>query len=110
MENRHRNHSKEPGLNPREALDLLEARSRETQAELAQRTDAGPEVLQYLGVHGAPATRAAVAANIATPAPVNRLLADDDDENVRVQLARKIARLMPGLEAQENARMVILTI
>ena len=110
MENRHRDQSKEPGLNPREALDLLEARSRETQAELAQRTDAGGEVLQYLGVHGAPATRAAVAANIATPAPVNRLLADDDDENVRVQLARKIARLMPGLEAEENERIVALTL
>ena len=45
----------------------LEIRARETQASLAKRTDAGDTVLQYLAAHGAPATRAAVAANIATP-------------------------------------------
>jgi uncharacterized protein (DUF2336 family) len=102
--------SKEKGLSPRHALDLLEARSRETQGYLAQRTDAGDAVLQYLAQHGAPATRAAVAANLATPGSVNRLLADDDDENVRVELAIKIARLMPDLDKLENARMVALTV
>jgi uncharacterized protein (DUF2336 family) len=98
------------GLDPRDALDILEIRARETQASLAKRTDAGDTVLQYLAVHGAPATRAAVAANIATPAPVNRLLADDDDEDVRVELAAKIARLMPGLDAGQSARFMALTI
>jgi uncharacterized protein (DUF2336 family) len=98
------------GLNPRDALDILEIRARETQASLAKRTDAGDTVLQYLAEHGAPATRAAVAANIATPAPVNRHLADDDDENVRVELAVKIARLMPGLDERESARFMALTI
>jgi uncharacterized protein (DUF2336 family) len=102
--------SKEAGLSPRHALDILELRTRETQAVLAQRKDAGDDVLKYLAVHGAPATRAAVAANPAAPAPVNRLLADDDDENVRVQLAKKIARLMPDLEAEENDSVVSLTI
>ncbi|HWC62140.1 MAG TPA: hypothetical protein VG501_00850, partial [Rhizomicrobium sp.] len=63
----YRDLSKEQGLSPREALDMLEIRTREAQAELAQRTDAGDAVLQYLAEHGAPATRAAVAANIATP-------------------------------------------
>src|ERR1700742_2290639 len=95
-----------PGLSPRDALDILELRSREAQAELAPRTDAGADVLGYLAQHGAPATRAAVAANLATPAPVNRLLADDEDENIRIQLARKISRLMPGLEARETAHFV----
>jgi uncharacterized protein (DUF2336 family) len=98
------------GLNPRDALDILEIRARTTQALLAMRTDAGDTVLQYLAEHGAPATRAAVAANVATPAAVNRLLADDDDENVRVELATKIARLMPDLDAAENARFMALTI
>ena len=102
--------AKEAGLSPRHALDILEVRTRETQAVLAQRKDAGDDVLKYLAVHGAPATRAAVAANPATPAPVNRLLADDDDENVRIQLARKIARLMPDLGAEENQTVVNLTI
>jgi uncharacterized protein (DUF2336 family) len=102
--------SQKAGLSPRHALDILETRTREAQSILAQRKDAGDDVLRYLAMHGAPATRAAVAANIATPAPVNRLLADDDDENVRVQLARKIARLMPDLEADESNSVISLTI
>ncbi len=106
----YRDLSKEQGLSPREALDMLEIRTREAQAELAQRTDAGDAVLQYLAEHGAPATRAAVAANIATPPQVNRYLAEDADEDVRVELAIKIARLIPGLAAEENAQLVALTI
>jgi uncharacterized protein (DUF2336 family) len=106
----HRDLSKEEGLNPRDALDILETRSREAQAELAQRTDAGDGVLKYLAEHGAAATRAAVAANLTTPAPVNRYLAEDDDEDVRVQLARKIARLMPSLRERESAHVVDITV
>ena len=102
--------SGKPGLEPRHALDILEARARETQSELAHRTDAGDAVLQYLAQHGAPATRAAVAANMATPPATNRLLADDDDENVRVELALKIGRLMPGLSPQEGSHVFDLTV
>ena len=59
-----------PGLNPREALDILDIRTGKPggTSELAGRTDAGPDVLHYLAVHGAPATRQAVAANPAAPA------------------------------------------
>ena len=70
----------------------------------------GPAVFEYLAEYGAPATRQAVAANPATPARINRLLADDSDEDVRAELAAKIARLMPGLEARESAETVTLTI
>jgi uncharacterized protein (DUF2336 family) len=100
------NKQDDPGPRP----DILEARARETQVFLAQRADAGDAMLGYLATYGAPAARAAVAANLATPASVNRLLAYDDDENVRVELAIKIARLMPGLDAQQSAHMVDLTI
>jgi uncharacterized protein (DUF2336 family) len=110
MEKIYRDISREEGLSPRQALDMLETRTREAQSELAHRTDAGDQVLQYLAEHGAPATRAAVAANMATPPAVNRRLAEDEDENVRIELAVKIARLMPGLEAKQNAQMVALTI
>jgi uncharacterized protein (DUF2336 family) len=102
--------SSEAGISPRYALDILEVRARETQAYLAQRTDAGDAVLQYLAEHGAPATRAAVAANAAAPATANRLLADDDDENVRIELAVKIARLMPGLSQEEGSHIFNLTV
>jgi len=79
-----------PGLDPREALDILDIRTGKPggTAELAVRTDAGPDVLHYLAVHGAPATRQAVAANPAAPALTNRLLADDECEDVRAEFQR----------------------
>src|SRR5258706_8542631 len=101
-----------PGLNPREALDILDVRTGKPggSTDLATRTDAGTDVLHYLAVHGAPATRAAVAANPAAPAHTNRYLADDEDEDVRAELAAKIARLMPGLSERESSHVVALTI
>jgi uncharacterized protein (DUF2336 family) len=102
------------GLNPRDALDILDIRtSRQKEggtSDLASRTDAGADVLQYLAVHGAPATRAAVAANPSAPAATNRLLADDENEDVRAELAVKIARLMPGLSERESSHIFALTI
>jgi uncharacterized protein (DUF2336 family) len=101
-----------PGLNPRDALDILDVRTAAPGGitELAGRTDAGPDVLHYLATHGAPATRAAVAANPAAPAASNRLLAEDDSEEVRAELAVKIARLMPGLSARESSQIFALTL
>ena len=105
-------HAAAPGLNPRDALDILDIRTGKPggTSELATRTDAGPDVLHYLAVNGAPATRAAVAANMSAPANTNRLLADDEEEDVRAELAHKIARLMPGLSERESSHMVALTI
>ena len=99
-----------PGLNPRDALDILEVRADEIQAYLAQNPGVDEAVLQYLAKHGAPAVRQAVAANPATPATANRMLADDEEEAVRAELAVKIARLMPGLEQRESQHVVELTI
>ncbi|RZI75574.1 MAG: hypothetical protein EOP38_29485, partial [Rubrivivax sp.] len=85
-----------PGLDPRDALDILDVRTQsqlktDGGTELAVRTDAGPDVLHYLAAHGGEAVRAAVAANTAAAAVTNRLLADDVEEEVRAELAMKIA-------------------
>ncbi len=92
-------------LSAEEALQLLEQHARETQDVLASRTDAGPEVLDYLARHGAPATRRAVAANPATSADSNHRLASDVDTSVRKALASKIGRLFPGLLAEEQRQL-----
>lgn len=98
------------GLDPREALDILELRARESEDYIIRNADVGSAVFEYLAEHGAPATRQAVAANPATPARINRLLADDAAEDVRAELAAKIARLMPGLKARESEEAVALTL
>jgi uncharacterized protein (DUF2336 family) len=102
------------GLDPRDALDILDIRTaRQVEkgpAELAARADAGPDVLHYLATRGAPATRAAVAANGSATAITNRILAEDESEDVRAELAVKIARLMPGLSQRESSHIIALTI
>jgi len=102
--------AREGKMNPREALDILETRAREIEDYIIRNADVGSAVFEYLAEHGAPATRQAVAANPATPARINRLLADDVAEDVRAELAAKIARLMPGLKARESDEAVALTL
>ena len=102
--------AKTPSMTRDEVLARLEVRTQAAQSELAGRTDAGPKVLTYLAENGAPATRRAVAANISAPAIANRHLADDADDDVRAELARKIARLMPKLSDEESAHIRALTI
>jgi len=104
------NEARDSGLKSRDVLRMLEQRTQTAQNELACRTDAGDDVLHYLAREGAVATRRAVAANSAAPAHTNRYLADDDDDDVRGELARKIARLMPGLSTREAAHIQKLTI
>jgi uncharacterized protein (DUF2336 family) len=92
------------------ALRLLEQREQSAQHELASRIDAGEDVLHYLAKNGAAATRRAVAANPAASPQSNRLLADDQEDDVRVELARKIGRLFPGLLLVEKKYLRDLTI
>jgi uncharacterized protein (DUF2336 family) len=68
-----------------------------------------PELLYYLAVDPDSSVRAAVAANEATPVQADLLLARDRDEAVRQDLARKIGRLAPGLNAQEQDRLRRMT-
>jgi uncharacterized protein (DUF2336 family) len=82
------------------ALLLLEARAKEQGQELAA-TDAGEEVLHFLALNGATATRSAVAANPAAGAKTNLALTNDSEECVRANLAEKIGRLLPGLLSSE---------
>ena len=97
-------------LDPRAALKILEERARGQDDAAIRDSDLGDALFEYLAEHGAPKTRQAVAGNKAVPAHVNRILADDTVDDVRAELAIKIARLMPGLETRENQETVALTI
>ena len=97
-------------LSYEDARAVLESREREAEHELAGRADAEPEILYYLAGNGDEATRRAVAANLATPAKADRLLAEDVDPSVRSELARKIGRLLPDLLASERERVCELTL
>jgi uncharacterized protein (DUF2336 family) len=100
-----------PGAMTREeVLALLEQRAQAAQSELAGKSDAGADVLHYLAQNGAVATRRAVAANPGAAPHTNRHLAEDEDDEVRIELARKIARLMPDLDREEARHLRAQTI
>jgi uncharacterized protein (DUF2336 family) len=85
-------------LSYEESRAVLEKHNRKTRRELASRPDAAPEVLYYLSEDEMLDVRVAVAANPSTPIQASELLADDPEEQVRVELARRISRLVPGAD------------
>jgi uncharacterized protein (DUF2336 family) len=66
-------------------------------AELAARDDLRPEILYYLAEDTAAEVRRKVATNAATPVQADMLLVRDHDEEVRADLAAKLASLLPDL-------------
>ena len=82
-------------------------------ADLAQRHDLRPEILYFLAEDPSPDVRRHIARNENTPVQADRLLARDDDESVRQDLAGKLARLAPQLSAaaqEETQRFVLETL
>ncbi len=77
---------------------------------LAKRADVRPELLYYLSDDPAPEVRREIAANEATPPHAYKGLAQDADEDVRCDLALKIARLTPGLTNGERDKIHELTL
>ena len=97
-------------LKPEAVVALLEEQDRDAHEALAVREDAPPEALYFIATEGSAVARRAVAANPHAPVQANRLLADDADDDVRAELARKIGRLIPNLPSDASEKMRALTI
>ncbi len=110
FKDRNKGGSDDAMLSREDILRLLEERGEDTHAALAARSDAEPGVLQFLAEEGGPAARRAVAANPAAPPAANRKLAEDVSADVREELARKIARVLPGLSAGTGTAMCAMTL
>ncbi|CAA7625864.1 DUF2336 domain-containing protein [Magnetospirillum sp. SS-4] len=78
-------------------------------SELAERQDVKAEILYFLAEDVDPDVRRRVAANVLAPAQANLLLASDQNDAVRGDLAAKITRIAPGLTAQEQDRLRRIT-
>jgi len=74
-------------------------------AALASAPDARPEMLYFLASDPDASVRAAVAGNAATPSQADRMLAADENEAVRLVLARRLSSLAPGLSAARRDRL-----
>jgi uncharacterized protein (DUF2336 family) len=73
--------------------------------ELASERNARPEILYFLANDRAAAVRREIAANPKTPVQADLLLLQDPDANVRGDLARKVARLLPDLGPEEQSQV-----
>ena len=93
-----------------EARDALATQALRIREHLAGEAGVEPEILYYLANDESVSIRRKVAANPATPQQANRLLCADTDEDVRCELARKIGRLVPGLDDNETSRVRDLAI
>ena len=85
--------------------DLLAGADLAARLRLAQAHDTRPEILYFLAGDEASEVRQAVAANPATPVQADELLVDDADEEVRGDLALKIARLLPDMSHDEQEKV-----
>lgn len=93
-----------------QARDLLVGSDDATRTELARREDIEPEILYYLATDDSSAVRRQVAANVQTPRQADKLLTQDADDEVRIELARKIGRILPDLDEHDRTRVRELTI
>ncbi len=96
---------------PRKPLEYDEAKKLArhedvaVRSDLAARDDIKAEILYFLVDDPAPEVRRALARNDAVPRQAELMLARDNDDTVRGDLAAKIARLAPGLTADETDKI-----
>lgn len=77
--------------------------------DLAARTDVRPEILYFLVDDPSVEVRRNLASNEATPRQADVLLANDKEDQIRQDLAQKIANLVPDLDSQEQERVYLAT-
>ena len=97
-------------LSYEDSREVLEAQNRSARLALACREDAPPETLYYLGQDDQAEVRRHVAANPSTPRHADAFLVDDEDAEVREELARKISRLLPDLDDAATKKVRDLTL
>ncbi len=81
-----------------ESREIAEKGDAKKRHWLASQVGLQPEFLYYFATDPATTVRVAVAGNEDTPLQADAILAKDESENVRRELAAKISRLLPSLD------------
>ena len=91
---------------PYEAAKEIAAKGNvEERRNLASYETMEPEILYYFTDDKAPEVRREVANNRGTPLQADLILAHDKNDEVRMELARKIGQLVPHLPRKQNKRL-----
>ncbi len=97
--------SRDKSMTYDQAKEMARHEDTAVRRQLAARDDVKPEILYFLADDPSPEVRREIAGNESAPSQVDLLLAHDADEGVRTGIARKIAKLAPGLTEQEQDRV-----
>ncbi len=84
------------------ARELARAGEVKDRSDLAKRADVQPEILYFMADDPSVDVRRNLASNRATPRKADLLLARDAEEQVRQNLAEKIAQLIPDLDQDKQ--------
>jgi uncharacterized protein (DUF2336 family) len=87
-----------------QARDLLDHPDASVRLTLASRDDLEPEILYFLARDPDITIRRTIAANSAAPMKASLLLAEDENEDVRHDLAERVGRVVPGLSQDQQAK------
>jgi len=82
----------------------------EKKRKLAGRTSTNPEILFYLADNSDVEIRRQVAKNDSTPVQASKILAADQDEDVRLNLAERLVRLLPELSSDCHGQLYAFTV
>ncbi len=102
--------TKRPPIEYEEAKRVARADDTAARRDLASREDIQPEILYYLVDDESAEVRHEIAANTATPRQADITLTSDVDDDVRCNLALKIARIAPKMKRDEQTKLRELTL
>ena len=88
-----------------EARQALVAKNTQDKSLLAGHKETKPEILYYLARDQSVEIRRKIAINVNTPHQADAILVSDEDMEVRQELARKIARMLPDLSEDEVTKI-----
>lgn len=88
-----------------EAKRIARQGDADARCRLAGRQDLRPELLYYLSNDPDPAVRRVIAGNETTPDKAHLLLVEDEDAEVRADLAGTVGRLTPDLSGSQRERV-----
>ncbi len=88
-----------------QSRSIAEKGSAEKRAWLASCQGLQPEFLYLFATDEEVGVRKAVAANEYTPLQADKILATDENEGVRIELAEKVTRLMPTLDPSRSDKV-----
>lgn len=102
--------TKSQPLSRQKITRLLSDKSIAERKKLATSKKTNPEILDVLASDRDASVRRAIALNPKTPLRASVQLAKDESDDVRLQLAKRLTKILPGLSIEQHSEVYALTV